>query len=120
MTFPELLIKLAETSTPNDAHLMFFKSMSELKKFRVTYISTFRHFSSDSYNRLKHDLIGVLELCLMDRFYTCGMTPASIIFYNCSLDDCKNDDEFKADIEMYKSTPHVAIYSLTAEDISEQ
>lgn len=120
MTFPELLIKLAETSHVDDKHLIFFKSMNELKKFRVDYISTFRKFSSDSYNILKHPKLGTISLCLMNRFYTCGETPTSIIFYDCSLDDCKNDDEFKADIEMHKSAPHVSIYSLTAKEVSEQ
>lgn len=120
MTFPELINKLAEISAPNDTHLMFFKSMGELKKFRVDYISTFRQFSSDSYNMLKHNILGTLKLCLMNRFYTCGVTPTSIIFYNSSLKDCKNDNKFKRDIKMYQANPQVNTYFLRAEETAEQ
>lgn len=119
MTFPELVNKLAETSQVDDKHLIFFKSMNELKKFRVDYISTFRKFSSDSYNILKHPKLGTMFLCLMNRFYTCGQTPTSIIFYECTVDECK-DDDFVEDIRFYQSNPQISTYFLTAKEASEQ
>lgn len=124
MTFPELLTKLTETSQVDDKHLIFFKSMNELKKFRVDYISTFRKFSSDSYNILKHPKLGTIFLCLMNRFYTCGQTPTSIIFYDCTIADCTiadyKNNNFIEDIRMHQSNPNVSTYFLTAKEISEQ
>ena len=43
-----------------------------------------------------------VRLCLLHSFYTCGMTPSKIIFYNCHLDDCE-DEEVKVTLKMFEN-----------------
>ena len=42
-----------------------------------------------------------ISLCLFHSFYTCGITPDEIIFYNCSLDDCEEED-VRLTLKMFK------------------
>ena len=75
--------------------LIFFKTKEEreefLKKLKEIsrLINFYFHFPFIYEIETSNESI---LLCLFHSFYTCGITPDEIIFYNCSLDDCKNED----------------------------
>lgn len=51
-----------------------------------------------------------ISLCLFHSFYTCGITPDKIIFYNCSLEDCE-DEDVKFSLKMFGNKMQLSINS---------
>ena len=85
--------------------LIFFKTKEEKDYFlkKVKELSKYIQFvDSDLVNYEFETPYEEVRLCLLHSFYTCGITPSKIIFYNCCLDDCE-DEEAKITLKMFEN-----------------
>ena len=85
--------------------LIFFKTREERDDFlkKVKELSKcIRFVDGDLLDYEFETPYEEVRLCLLHSFYTCGITPSKIIFYNCSLDDCE-DEEVKITLKMFEN-----------------
>ena len=85
--------------------LIFFKTREERDEFlkKVKELSNCIQFvDGDQLNYEFQTPYEEVRLCLLHSFYTCGITPSKIIFYNCCLDDCE-DEEVKVTLKMFEN-----------------
>lgn len=71
-----------KTKEEREDFLKKLKEISQLINFYFRFPLTYEIETSNE----------TISLCLFHSFYTCGITPDEIIFYNCSLDDCEDED----------------------------
>ena len=85
--------------------LIFFKTREEKDDFlkKVKELSRSIQFvDGDLPNYEFETPYEEVRLCLLHSFYTCGVTPSKIIFYNCCLDDSE-DEEVKTTLKMFEN-----------------